>query len=47
MAHKKAPTAYTFDDEYLKRTKKDDFLKAHDHLKDLPLSEIWEKANKK
>jgi len=45
--HKVAPAAYSFNQDYLKRTKKEDFIKAHTHLSDLPLADIWDKANKK
>ncbi len=41
------PKAYSFDEAYLKRTKLEDFLAAFEHHKDLPLKQIWDKANKK
>jgi hypothetical protein len=42
----KEKPAYSFNQDYLKRVKKDAFIKAHAHLDErIPLAEIWEKAN--
>lgn len=44
----KAKVPFGFNQDYLKRVKKDDFVKAHKHLADLiDLPAEWDKVNKK
>lgn len=45
---KSVEVPYSFDKDYMKRVKKDDFVKAHKHLADIiNLPAEWDKANKK
>lgn len=39
---------FSFDQDYLRRTKKGDFIKVHPHLAEIiDLPAVWEEANKK
>lgn len=47
MSKNKEVGAYEFLPSYLKKVKKDVFIKDNKHLSHLPLAEIWEEAHKK
>lgn len=39
--------AYSFNEAYMKRVKKDAFIKAHSHLENIDLASVWDKYNGK